>query len=279
MTARVLLAEPTAFSVAAAQNPHMRAADGSLQQVDPELAREQWEQLFAAFQAAGQECHVLPADPELPDLVFTANPSLLLPPTPRSEESEVWLSRMTHRTRRREVGLHANFFRERGHALHDFPEDVGHVEGHGDLLRHPGEGVVHVGLGPRSEPAAWTYLAQRRPDWRIETYRLQDARFYHLDTALAVLDEERALLVPEAFSGHDLNRLKRAFPRHLLLRPEESLAFAGNAWCPDRHHVFLQAGVSRVEDWLVAEGLEPVPVETGEFRKSGGSVFCLKQAF
>ncbi|MGB0685878.1 MAG: amidinotransferase, partial [Planctomycetota bacterium] len=75
---------------------------------------------------------------------------------------------------------------------------------------------------------------------------------YHLDTALAPLDETHALLVPSAFQRGDLDRLQRAFPDHLLLEEEESLRFAGNAWCPDRHHVFLQAGLPRVEDWLAA---------------------------
>jgi N-dimethylarginine dimethylaminohydrolase len=279
MPVQVLLADPAAFTVAAAQNPHMRDASGELQRVDPEEARDQWEGLLAAFQEAGLECHVLAADPALPDLVFTANPSLLLPPKPGSEETEAWLSRMAHRSRRPEVALHASFFRGRGYGTHAFPEEAGPVEGHGDLLHHPGRPKVHVGLGSRSSAAAWDHLARRRPDWGFEAYILDDPRFYHLDTALAPLDETHALLVPSAFQRGDLDRLQRAFPDHLLLKEEESLRFAGNAWCPDRRHVFLQAGLPRVEDWLAARGFLPVPVETGEFLKSGGSVFCLKQAF
>ena len=43
--------------------------------------------------------------------------------------------------------------------------------------------------------------------------------------------------------------------------------------------MLLQAGCPRTEKALRARGYEPVPLETGEFRKSGGSVFCLKQMF
>ncbi len=279
MTTQVLLADPAAFAVAAAQNPHMRAAEGGLQQINPEAARDQWEDLLAAFQQAGQECHVLAASPDLPDLVFTANPSMILPPTPGSDESEVWLSRMAHRSRRGEVGLHANFFRDRGFALHEFPEDVGTVEGHGDLLRQPDTAQLHVGISPRSQGAAWSHLARRRPDWQFTAYELRDPRFYHLDTALAILDKQHALVVPHAFLHGDLDQVQRHFPKAFLLSEEEAMAFAGNAWCPDGKHVFLQSGLPRVEDWLHQHGFTPVGVETSEFRKSGGSVFCLKQAF
>lgn len=279
MTSQVLLADPAAFTVAAAQNPHMRSADGGLQQIDPEAARDQWEDLLAAFQQAGQECHVLAAAPDLPDLVFTANPSMILPPTPASEEREIWLSRMAHRSRRGEVVLHANFFRDRGFALHEFPGNVGSVEGHGDILRQPNSAQLHVGISPRSQGAAWDHLARRRSDWHFSAYELADPRFYHLDTALAILDERRALVVPHAFTHGDLDRLRRHFPEAFLLNQDEAMAFAGNAWCPDGEHVFLQSGLPRVEDWLNQQGFTPVGVETSEFRKSGGSVFCLKQAF
>lgn len=279
MTRQVLLADPAAFTVAAAQNPHMRLADGSLQKIDAEAAREQWEELYAAFQRAGQQCHVLPAAPDLPDLVFTANPSMVLPPTPHSEEAEVWLSRMAHRSRRGEVGLHANFFRDLGYSLHEFPQEVGTVEGHGDLLRQPGTAQLHVGISPRSQGTAWGHLARRRPDWSLSAYELQDPRFYHLDTALAILDERRALVVPQAFTSGDLDRVQRFFPEAFLLNEHEAMAFAGNAWCPDGQHVFLQSGLPRVEEWLQQQGFTPIGVETSEFRKSGGSVFCLKQAF
>jgi len=76
---RILLGDPAEFDVREAHNPHMLAANGALQRVDRERARQQWETLAGHYRKLGLEVAVLPAEPGLPDLCFTANPSLVLP--------------------------------------------------------------------------------------------------------------------------------------------------------------------------------------------------------
>jgi len=73
--------------------------------------------------------------------------------------------------------------------------------------------------------------------------------------------------------------LHAAFPDAIALTETEALNFAGNAFCPDQKHVFLQAGCAALEEKLRAHHFIPVPVDTSEFMKSGGSVFCLKMAY
>lgn len=275
---RVLLGDPAAFAVEDEHNPHMRAPDGSLRRVDRERARVQWQALADAYSAIGVEVHVLPAAEGLADLCFTANPSLVLPAA-EGDGIEVWMARMAHDSRAAEVALHAGFFRAQGASVRELPEGVAPFEGAGDGLLHPGRRVVHCGVGPRTCRAAWQALAAARPDLEFRRYRLADRRWYHLDTALVPLDESCALYVPSAFDAAGRRTLATAFREIIAVEDDEAALFAGNAHCPDGRHVLLQAGCPRTEKALRARGYEPVPLETGEFRKSGGSVFCLKQMF
>jgi N-dimethylarginine dimethylaminohydrolase len=101
--------------------------------------------------------------------------------------------------------------------------------------------------------------------------------FYHLDTCLAPLDEERALVVTEAFEDRGLELLARTFPKLLAVPPAEaSERLACNAHCPDGRNVIIDAGAQETIRLLRGEGFRVLPVDTSEFLKSGGSVFCLK---
>jgi N-dimethylarginine dimethylaminohydrolase len=272
------MADPAAFTVEEVHNPFMAAADGQPLRVDLETARQQWLDLFTAFQQlAGLKCVALPAVRGLADLCFTANPSLALPLPDGS--TEIWIGRMTHASRQHEQSQHERYFRQIGFEPRHMPESVGNFECHGDGILHPGRFLMHVGVGPRSSQAAWQVLAAAHPQMDLLMYELQDPRFYHLDTALAALDEDTALYVPDAFDATGTELLQAAFPNAIALSVEEALNFAGNAFCPDKKHVFLQAGCDALEDRLRARGFTPVPVQTSEFMKSGGSVFCLKMAY
>lgn len=271
----VLLADPAAFEVLELHNPHMAGADGRPNRVDGDAARVQWLALAAAYAAIGQRVEVLPAEPQLADLCFAANPSLLLA-TPRGPEA--WLARMTHPSRRPEVAAHARWYAARGIPAREMPAAVARFEGGGDGVPHPGRFLLHAGVGPRSERAAWQALAGAHPDLDVLLYELHDPRFYHLDTALAALDERRCLHVPQAFDAHGLELLHAAFEEPIPIPLAEGLRFAGNAYCPDARHVLLPRGCPATEAALRERGYAPIPLDTSEFQKSGGSVYCLKQA-
>ncbi|MDX1531432.1 MAG: amidinotransferase, partial [Rhodothermales bacterium] len=75
--------------------------------------------------------------------------------------------------------------------------------------------------------------------------------------------------------GRDL--LYHYFSR-VLEAPEDEARerFACNAHSPDGERVLIQRGCERTVEQLRAAGYEPVEVDTDEFLKSGGSVFCMK---
>jgi arginine dihydrolase len=272
----VLLGHPGDFDVEEAQNAHMRAADGSLLRVDPERALSQWQALREAYESIGIQTHVIESGAGLADLCFTANPSLVL--ACPAQEREVWLAKMRHGSRRPETALHADFHRARGARLREMPAQVERFEGCGDGVQHPKRYLMHAGVGPRSTGEAWDWLAEAHPQLDILRYQLIDERFYHLDTALAPLDEQTALFVPKAFDANGHALVEAAFPRAIALPLGESLNFAGNAHCPDGQHVLIDAACTESCATLSQAGFTPIPLDTSEFRKSGGSVFCLKLA-
>ncbi|KAA3612845.1 MAG: amidinotransferase [Planctomycetota bacterium] len=273
----VLLADPAAFQVVECINPHMTSEDGSLNRIDAAEARKQWQALKDAYCRIGLEVAVLPPVPGLQDLCFSANPSMVLPLPDGAKE--VWLGRMAHASRAAEVEHHRRFFASRKYAVREMPESVARFEGCGDGLLHPGRFLLHAGVGFRSDPGAWQIIADAHPELDVLLYELQDPRFYHLDTALAPLHETSALWVEEAFSPEGKALLQAAFPTLIPIPLEEAMNFAGNAHCPDGKHVLLQAGSPIIERKLQEAGFATIALETGEFIKSGGSVFCLKQSF
>ena len=274
---RILLGDPAHFEILEAINPHMRDASGKLLRTDHARAIEQWTALAETYRSLGLTVEVLPAEDGLVDSCFTANPSLVL--SLPGGAREMWLARMAHPSRQGEVALHASFGLASGLGIREMPPEIGRFEGGGDGILHPGRFLLHAGIGPRSERAAWEVIAEAHPRMDVLAYELQDPRFYHLDTALAALDEQTALLVPQAFSAEGWELVTAAFPDSIEVPEEEAERFAGNAFCPDGRHVILEQGCVQTVAALQERGFHVLSVDTGEFRKSGGSVFCLKQAY
>jgi len=275
-TRRALLADPREFDVAYAINPHMLAADGSLKRVDRERAREQWLALAEALRACGQQTHVVAPLADCPDLVFCANQALPVPREASALARPLALaSNMRWPQRRNEVPHVLGKLRELGYA----PRRLGSLaplEGMGDGLWHPGRALLWAGVGPRSSARAWSAVAPwlRAPLVALE---LIDPDFYHLDTALALLDEHTCLWLPDALSRPSRRLVEALIPRRIEADPREARErLACNACCPDGRRVLIQRGCGVTNERLRAAGYEVVELETDEFLKSGGSVFCMK---
>jgi N-dimethylarginine dimethylaminohydrolase len=102
---------------------------------------------------------------------------------------------------------------------------------------------------------------------------LVDPRYYHLDTALAVLDDENVAYFPGAFSEGSREVLRRLFPDAVLAGDEDAAVLGLNA-VSDGRHVVLSAEAVELADELRVRGYEPVGVDLSELRKAGGSVKC-----
>jgi N-dimethylarginine dimethylaminohydrolase len=271
----VLLTTPEYFQVEYAINPHM---EGNLGAVDPNAAREQWDDLRETYQRLGFTVHVLPGVPGLPDMVFCANQTLPYR-TPRGEQGVI-LGRMRAPQRRGEVQYYERFFGERDYEVHSLDPDVrGDFEGMGDAVWHPGKYLLWGAHGFRTDIEVLERISSRF-GIPIVALRLEDPDFYHLDTCLTPLDETTALIFPGAFDEDGLELIHHCF-EHIIEAPEDEARslLAGNAACPDSQHVIIQRGCDVTNARLTEAGFEVVEVETSEFLKAGGSVFCMKLMF
>ncbi|MFN3596770.1 MAG: dimethylarginine dimethylaminohydrolase family protein [Rubricoccaceae bacterium] len=272
---RVLMTSPEHFEVAYVINPHM---EGNLGAVDPARARAQWAALRDAYERLGFPVSVVPGQPGLPDMVFCANQTLpyLTPGGARG----VVASRMHAPQRAGEVPYFEAFFAGEGYAVHTLDPDLpGTFEGMGDALWHPGRYLLWGGYGYRTSRQVYDRFAEKL-GFPVVPLALTDPDFYHLDTCLCPLDEHTALLFPGAFDDEGLATIRAHFRRTIEAPEDEARRlFACNAHSPDGRHVLIQRGCARTNDLLRAGGYEVVEVDTDEFLKSGGSVFCMKLMF
>jgi N-dimethylarginine dimethylaminohydrolase len=255
-TRRFLMCPPRHFAVVYSINPWMDPEVPA----DAPLAVRQWEGLRSAYEARGHSVETISPERGLPDMVFAANSALVL-------DGFAFLTRFRHAQRRAEAPAYEHWFRAHGlavrHAEHDH-------EGEGDFAC-AGD-VILAGTGFRTDPEAHREV-QALFGREVVTLELVDPRFYHLDTALFVLDREHIAYFPAAFSTDSQAVLRRRYPDAIVVDQRDALAFGCNA-ASDGRHVFMPTGAAGLAEALDARGFEPVLVDLTELRKAGGSVKC-----
>lgn len=256
---RFLVCEPRHFAVQYAINPWMHPDT----QVDVDLAHAQWQALIGAYRAHGHTVESVEPVAGLPDMVFAANSALVL-------EGRVFGAQFHAPQRRPESTAYDTWFKAAGFHVYR-PESV--CEGEGDLV--PAGRYVLAGTGFRTTREAHREV-QEFFGVPVISLHLVDPYFYHLDTALFVLDDDTIAYYPEAFSPGSREVLARLYPDAVLATREDALAFGLNS-VSDGRHVFIAPGATALADQLVRRGYVPVPVDLSEFHKAGGGIKCCTQ--
>jgi N-dimethylarginine dimethylaminohydrolase len=251
-----LMCPPEYFAVDYAINPWMHPG----KPVDAALALAQWEDLRAAYTRLGHTVAAITPQPGLPDMVFAANGACVI-------GGQVLGARFRYPQRAAEAGAYRDWFVSQGYFV-TAPRAVN--EGEGDLVC-AGRAVL-AGHGFRSDPAAADELA-RLCGLPVISLRLTDPRFYHLDTALAVLDDETAAYYPPAFDAAGRAALAACFPQLIEASDEDAGVLGLNA-ISDGRHVVLPEQAAGLAAQLAAAGFEPVPVDLSELLKAGGGPKC-----
>jgi len=268
----VLLCRPDHFDVVDVKNPFMAGQAGS---VDAAKAREQWDALCVAFAEAGVGVEVLEPTPGCEDMVFAANQTF--PGLDAGGNRICVVGHMRFPSRQREVPAYTDWFRDHAYTVIDAVPQGALFEGGGDALWHPGRHFIWAGYGPRTDVAAHAPLG-RVFGAELGSLRLADERFYHLDTCLCALDERHALWSPGAFDDAGRVLLARHFETLIEVDEAEAVeAMACNATAFASRTVVIDQRAQRTIGALSDAGFRPLAVDTGEFMKSGGSVYCLKQ--
>lgn len=258
---RYLMCPPEHFAVSYAINPWMDLTVP----VDCGAATRQWEVLRRTYLDLGHEVEVIAAEPGLPDMVFAANGGLVV-------DGRALGARFTYEQRQAEGPAYQRWFRH-AVSLGALTEAVvpGHTnEGEGDFLTVGGK--ILAGYGFRTDPAAHAEV-QEMFGLPVIGLHLVDPRYYHLDTALAVLDHATVAYYPNAFSQASRALLASLFPDAIIASDEDAAVLGLNA-VSDGHNVVLPIQAGRLAYTLRERGFNPIGVNLSELRKAGGGVKC-----
>jgi N-dimethylarginine dimethylaminohydrolase len=252
-----LMCPPAHFAVTYAINPWMRPDEPA----DAALAMRQWEQLRQVYLGLGHTVRTIEPVPGLPDMVFAANGATVV-------DGNVLGVRFRHAERAAEAWAYLDWFRAGGWPAVHVPAHYN--EGEGDIL--VAGRTLLAGYGFRSDLAAAEELTEVF-GMPVVSLRLVDPRFYHLDTALCVLDSATAMYYPAAFDDAGQAALSSLFSELIEAKDEDAEVLGLNA-VSDGYHVVLAAQATGLARQLSARGFKPVPVDLSELRKAGGGAKC-----
>ncbi len=252
-----LMCPPDYFTVEYAINPWMNPG----QPVDLGQARRQWEQLRSTYLGLGHTVRIIEPKPGLPDMVFAANGATVI-------GGKVLGSRFRHPERHAEGAAYLGWFRRSGYSSVTEPEHMN--EGEGDII-FAGRAII-AGYGFRTDPAVRDEV-EKLFGLPVISVRLVDPRFYHLDTALVVLDENTAAYYPAAFDDAGRAALAAHFAVLIEAKDEDAEVLGLNG-LSDGRHVVIPVQAQTLADEIRAAGFDVVSVDLSEFRKAGGGPKC-----
>jgi len=255
-TRHYAMTPPAFFAVEYAINPWMDTNTP----VDVDVALAQWETLRQTYLRLGHVVDVVEPVPGLPDMVYAANGGFVA-------NDLAIVARFRFAERAGESKAYSTWMSSLGLR----PVTTRHInEGQGDLLM-VGE-MVLAGYGFRTDRRAHAEIgaALRMP---VVSLELVDPRFYHLDTALAVLDDHTVAYYPPAFSELAQAQLHALFPDAIVAGSADAYVLGLNV-VSDGLHVVLPAAATGFAAQLRKAGFEPVGVDLSELLKGGGSVKC-----
>ncbi|MDT5023962.1 MAG: hypothetical protein QOE61_388 [Micromonosporaceae bacterium] len=253
---RYLMCRPTYFAVEYAINPWM----DTTVPVDVDLAVTQWTALRDTYRGLGHTVDEIDPIPGLPDMVFAANGATVV-------DGLVYGAQFRYPQRAPEAPAYLNWLDDAGFETHEAKE---RNEGEGDLQLT--RRFLLAGTGFRTDLAAHAEAQEifGRP---VISLKLVDPRYYHLDTALAVLDGDTIAYLPDAFSPSSQRVLGQLFPDAVLATPADASVLGLNA-VSDDHHVVLPVQAAGLARQLRERGFVPVPVDLSELLKAGGGPKC-----
>ena len=253
---RYLMCPPAYFDVTYSINPWMRLDDA----VDKDAALKQWSTLRDLYLDLGHVVELIEPVAGLPDMVFAANGGLVI-------DGRAIGASFVHGERQPEAAAYLDWFHRDGLTV-QAPSHV--MEGEGDYLL-VGDWVL-AGFGFRSDPRASAEIQEYfgRPVISLE---LVDPRYYHLDTALAVLTDSQIAYLPDAFSAGSRKVIDMLFPDAIKACAKDAEAFGLNA-VSDGCNVVVAADATSLIEQLASRGFVAHPVDLSEFRKAGGGAKC-----
>ncbi|WP_018348677.1 dimethylargininase [Longispora albida] len=257
---RYLMCRPTHFDVVYSINPWMDPWADPDKPVDTALAVAQWEQLKETYLGLGHTVELVEPVEGLPDMVFAANGGTVI-------DGRAIVAKFRNTERTGEEPAYRAWLAGAGFEVRD-AEYVN--EGEGDYLLAGRWLLAGTGFRTDIRSHAETQEVFGRP---VVSLTLVDPRWYHLDTALTVLDGETIAYYPAAFSAGSQAVLRRLFPDAIIATDHDAQVFGLNA-ASDGYNVILPEAATDFAAALRARGFNPIGLDLTELLKAGGSVKC-----
>jgi N-dimethylarginine dimethylaminohydrolase len=260
---RYLMCEPKYFTVEYSINPWMDPSSP----VSAELAVKQWTELADTYRRLGHRVDTIRPVPGLPDMVFAANSGTVV-------HGRVLGARFRAPQRTPEADHYRRWFLDHGYRDVTMPKATNEAEGD---FAWTGQFLL-AGTGFRTDPAAHAE-AQEILGVPVVSLQLVDPRYYHLDTALFVLQEAtptrpaQVAYYPGAFSPGSQKVLAHLFPNAVTATAADAECLGLNG-VSDGRNVVLPMEATHLANQLINEGYEPTFVDISELRKSGGGPKC-----
>jgi N-dimethylarginine dimethylaminohydrolase len=252
----VLMCRPEYFTVSYRINPWMHPEDPT----DTSLAVRQWQVLYETYLSLGFDVRLIEPIPGLPDMVYAANGGFVI-------DNIAYGAKFTYAERQPEGPAYMDWFRDAGFEVR---EPVETNEGEGDFLLVGG--VILAGTGFRTASTSHTEVAAIYGR-EVISLNLINPSFYHLDTAVAVLDDDNIAYLPSAFDEASLEQLRERFPDAILVTEDDAAVLGLNSFS-DGYNVVIASRAKDFERQLRERGYNPIGVDLSELLLGGGGVKC-----
>jgi N-dimethylarginine dimethylaminohydrolase len=259
----ILMCRPDYFTVSYRINPWMHPEDPT----DTSLAVTQWEVLYKTYLDLGFDVQLIDPIEGLPDMVYAANGGFVL-------DNIAYGASFTYPERQPEGPAYMDWFRANGYDVR-VPENVN--EGEGDFLL-VGD-VLLAGQGFRSASNSHQELGEIYGR-QVVSLNLINPSFYHLDTAIAVLDPSpeagqaaNIAYLPSAFDEPSLAILRERYPDAVIVTEEDAAVLGLNSYS-DGYNVVIASRAKDFERQLRERGYNPIGVDLSELLLGGGGVKC-----
>lgn len=263
---RYLMCRPEHFTVSYSINPWMQPA----RPTDTVRALAQWQTLYDLYLELGHEVELIDPVAGYPDMVYTANGGFVI-------DGTAYAPKFRFEERAGEAPAFIDWFRANGFTT-VVPQEVN--EGEGDFLL-AGDTIL-AGTGFRSTGDSHREVGEVFGR-EVVSLTLVDPRFYHLDTALAVLDpivgrdggpaQANIAYLPGAFDERSRGLLADLFPDAIHVSDEDGDAFGLNS-ASDGRNVIISPRAKGFERQLRERGYNPITVDLSELLLGGGGIKC-----
>ncbi len=253
---RVLMCRPEHFTVSYRINPWMYPENPT----DTNLALSQWTVLYDTYRNLGFQVDLIDPLVGLPDMVYAANGGFVL-------DGIAYGAKFHHHERGPEGPAYMEWFRAQGFEVVE-PVEVN--EGEGDFLL-VGDTIL-AASGFRSDTGSHQEIADIYGR-EVVSLQLVNPSYYHLDTALAVVDSTTIAYLPSAFDESSLGILRERYPEAIIATEEDAAVLGLNSFS-DGHNVVIAERAITFAAELADRGYNPIGVELSELLLGGGGVKC-----